>query len=576
MSLTMSPTDLLAVMNVATQCISRSTSYLSTLPHPIEPLEELISVIAVASTLLSSLQTAIDRFPELEFSTTHSFLNPLAQDILYAISQLNGKVEDAKRSKVFQPNDVGLVRLPRNAWILINGNEAKAASLRSRLYVEKYRVRVLIDAVNWYGLRSLDMRNQEEEIEYQGLRNRLGLIAERLVGVWRDYSPRLKALENGANPFADQTEVERQRNIQRAMQMQMQAAMMNQQAQQQQAQNQPPRYEASMEQDQLRRQQEAAATQQAIEVQSAPPMPTTIDEKKTLQRNDKCNSVSNSDTVSTDTKFETYLLRRNPSTRTLKSSTRIFNIPFLVHKTHTHKEATHYIKPLPSSASEISLFRIQSQASLSPAQHMIYIKKRILAMPDDAQWEIQKLCESKESATSSSKVRREWEVVGFVERPRRKINHASVQKRRWWRRSNRVDKRDLVEWVLVLKGETVDKQERIMPGKNSNPWEEKKPKQESVEVVAQRQAREQRQAAQAQQQAMQAQQAQIQCQNQIQNPASVLRHVEQRRTMGVEEAEVRMDEMLRDLFKFEDSDSEDGDDNEDEDEDMDAEGGCGR
>ncbi|KAF8862769.1 hypothetical protein BDZ45DRAFT_670911 [Acephala macrosclerotiorum] len=559
----MSPKDLLTVINSATQFISQSTSYLSTLPHPIEPLEELISVIGVASSLLSSLQTVIDRFPELEFSAIYSFLNPLTQDILYAISQLAGRVEDAKRSKVFQPNDVGLVRLPRNAWILINGTEAKAASLRSRLYVEKYRVRVLIDAINWYGLRSLDMRNAEEEMEYQDLRNKLGFTAERLVGIWRDYAPRLKALENGQNPFADQTETERRRNFQRAMQMQMHAAIINQQAQQQQAQNQPLRYE---EQDQMRAQQEIAA-QQGLQVHSAAPIPTTINEKKTLQRNDKYNSDSNSSTASIDAKFETYLLRRNPSTRTLKSSTRIFNIPFLVHKTHTHKEATHYIKPLPFSTSEISLFRIQSQASLSPAQHMIYIRKRILAMPDDAQRKIQKLCESKEAATSNSKVRREWEVVGFVERPRRKINHASVQKRSWWRRSNRADKRDLVEWVLVLKGETIDKQERTMPSENINPWEafkpkEEKPKQEEEEVVKARQA------AQAHQQAMRMQQTQIQCQhqNQIQNLASVLRHVEQRQVIGVEEAEVKMDEMLRDLFRFEDE----VDDEEDEDEEMNA------
>lgn len=90
-------------------------------------------------------------------------------------------------------------------------------------------MRVLIEAVTWYGLRSLHERNRVEENEFLKLRDRLGLVAERLVGVWRDYGPRLKALENGENSFLEEEEREKQqRNIERAMQMQMSALMMNQ------------------------------------------------------------------------------------------------------------------------------------------------------------------------------------------------------------------------------------------------------------------------------------------------------------------------------------------------------------
>lgn len=100
----------------------------------------------------------------------------------------------------------------------------------------------------------------------------------------------------------------------------------------------------------------------------------------------------------------------------------------------------------------------------------------------------------------------------------------------------------------------MDKSERFMPGKNLNPWEPKDPeldeelkKRQTTQAQAQQQAQTQ---AQAQANAMRAQQAQMQFQNQmqIQNPASVLRHVGQRRTMGVEEAEAKIDEMLRDIF----------------------------
>jgi hypothetical protein len=49
--------------------------------------------------------------------------------------------------KVFKLNDVGLVRLFRAAWVLVMGTERKMKELRSRLYVEKYKVRVLINAI---------------------------------------------------------------------------------------------------------------------------------------------------------------------------------------------------------------------------------------------------------------------------------------------------------------------------------------------------------------------------------------------------------------------------------------------
>jgi len=154
-------------------------------------------------------------------------------------------------------------------------------------------------------------------------------------------------------------------------------------------------------------------------------------------------------------------------------------------------------------------------------------------------------------------VKREWGVVGFLERPRRKINHGSVQKRRWWRRPSRVDRRDHVEWVLVLKGETVDRKERITPDKNASPGE---PKNEEKQIdVLQLQAQQQAQL-QAQQHAQMIALQQSQMQNQIHNPANVLRHIELKRPMGVEEAEMRMDEMLKDLFKFEEPDVDDEED----------------
>jgi hypothetical protein len=85
-------------------------------------------------------------------SPKYSFIGPLCEDVKKAFKELEDRVVEAKDLKIFEPNDVGLVRLPRNAWVLVMRGEQKAASLRSRLYVKKYRVRVLIEAVCWVGL----------------------------------------------------------------------------------------------------------------------------------------------------------------------------------------------------------------------------------------------------------------------------------------------------------------------------------------------------------------------------------------------------------------------------------------
>ena len=157
-------------------------------------------------------------------------------------------------------------------------------------------------------------------------------------------------------------------------------------------------------------------------------------------------------------------------------------------------------------------------------------------MPDEAQWEIQKLIESRESASSNENIRREWEVVAFAERPRRKITHE--MKGKWWKGG----KKGLVEWVVVIRGETVDRKSRVMPCKHEDPWNPKPkttqaavptPVPAAVPVAAPVQL-----------------QPQIRTQTQV--PAgAVLRHVENRRVMTAEEAERKMDEIVRDLFRCE-------------------------
>jgi hypothetical protein len=134
-------------------------------------------------------------------------------------------------------------------------------------------------------------------------------------------------------------------------------------------------------------------------------------------------------------------------------------------------------------------------------------------MDENAQQEIQKLCEAREKSSSNENVRRNWDVVGLVERPRRKI---SQEGQRWWKKKERV------EWVLVLRGETGDCRSRVTPVKHEDPW---KPR---PVVVSQPQ--------------------QIVCPAHGQGIGNMVRRVPEKKQMSVEEAEVKMGEMLGDLL----------------------------
>jgi hypothetical protein len=159
---------------------------------------------------------------------------------------------------------------------------------------------------------------------------------------------------------------------------------------------------------------------------------------------------------------------------------------------------------------------------------------RYFNMPDGAQWEIQKLTESRDKASSNKNVKREWEVVGFLERPRRKI---SPQKGKWWRVGR---EKGLVEWVVVIQGETVDHKTRVLPSKHEDPWNPNKKLQVQAlprAVLAP---------------AVLAVAAPAPAQTMTQVPAgTVLRHVENRRAITAEEAEKKMAEIVGDLFRSE-------------------------
>jgi hypothetical protein len=170
---------ILAVANKGTLLVTTTTQYLSTLPQQIDAVEELISITAVTSSLLTSLSSSLTRF---SFSNP-PFLTPLLANISRAFSELDLKIQDAKLMKVFEKNECGLVRAPRFAWYAVCGCPQEAGRLRGRLGVEKYRVRVLVDAVTWEGLRRMEGLDEGGRKELEGLREMVPLLVERLRGM---------------------------------------------------------------------------------------------------------------------------------------------------------------------------------------------------------------------------------------------------------------------------------------------------------------------------------------------------------------------------------------------------------
>jgi hypothetical protein len=499
--------DLLLVANKGVLLVTAITKYLSTLPHPIEIVEELVAVCAVTSTLLTSLQTTIERFPHLKISRTHSFVAPLCRDVLFAFKLLGSKVEEARRMRLFEPNDVGLVRLPRAAWTLVMGTEVKVAALRSRLYVEKYRVRVLIEAVSWAGLASSVMRNDKQDEELRQLQKMLPLIAERLMGVQKDYVPRLRAcLAQGPAPSPPQA-VEVMREVVKK-----------------EVKPEEPTIISILEDK-----TEYMDEKKPLGFASSKP---SIASTSTTSLASTTSSVSS--TVFDDSIFETWLLRCNPQKTTTKRRLSIFGIPIC--GKHTITPGGYYVKPVSSCLSEIKDLRKQCQGKLSEYEHQKRLKKAILRMHDDAQWEIQRLVEARENASSSDAVKRVWNVVSFMERPRRNISCSSSGRWRWFARG-----KEAVEWVLVLKGETLDHRCRTLPAKHEDPWSPKPQPPAPVQRPNVVQTPVQVQQVQQQQQ-----------QQQLQHGGTILRHIENRRPMSTEEAKRKMDEIVHELFIVQD------------------------
>ena len=164
-------------------------------------------------------------------------------------------------------------------------------------------------------------------------------------------------------------------------------------------------------------------------------------------------------------------------------------------------------------------------------------KKRILKMDDEAQWEIQRLLESREKASSGESIRRDWGVVGFMERSRRYICAESMPREKKWYKFSSLKggkKEECTEWVVIIQGQTIDHRSRALPYKHEDPWNPRPqrpralaPAPAPVPVV---------------------QQQQVPPAQQQPHIGTVLRYVENRHAMSIGEAERKMEEIVGELF----------------------------
>ncbi len=235
-------------------------------------------------------------------------------------------------------------------------------------------------------------------------------------------------------------------------------------------------------------------------------------------------------------RYETWVLRHTLSKRTLESTTTFLGMA--LKKKFKHEEGNYYVKPVLSCEAELK--ELLTDVSFD-VKYFDNLKERVLSMDEDAQWEVQRLCEAREGASSGEgHLKSCWNVVFFEEQPRRKI---SQKHGKWWKRGNGKNKGP-AEWVVVIKGNLLGAQFRTLPSKTSNPWIPK-----SVSGVTTQKEGMIKAMAAAKAQMQREQHAPIATRTMGGQPqGTVLRHVEKRPVVDIQEAEKRMQRMCADLF----------------------------
>jgi hypothetical protein len=136
----------------------------------------------------------------------------------------------------------------------------------------------------------------------------------------------------------------------------------------------------------------------------------------------------NSVTVIDDSIEDSWRLCHNEAEKKLRDSGYFLGIRLLT--PHYNEPANYYIKPLPSCASNVKARRAEL-GIYTDAEHQFQLQRKMLTMQDDTQWDIQKLTEARDKASSNEPVKRSWEVL-LLKGLNNKRFEIDSEKRKWW------------------------------------------------------------------------------------------------------------------------------------------------
>lgn len=97
--------------------------------------------------------------------------------------------------------------------------------------------------------------------------------------------------------------------------------------------------------------------------------------------------------------------------------------------------------------------------NVSLSKHRTSVEKTIRALPEEARESIEGLVEDRQQASSNEKFRRQWSVIAV--RPKIKHHYGGEG---FFKSAKSHD------WLIMLKGETVDRTERKRPNRWDDPW----------------------------------------------------------------------------------------------------------
>jgi hypothetical protein len=112
------------------------------------------------------------------------------------------------------------------------------------------------------------------------------------------------------------------------------------------------------------------------------------------------------------------------------------------------------------SQSEMKEQYLFASAGMSPAKHKDAMKKAIQMIPKDGGHHIDTLIQERNDTCSDERIKRRWSVVAV--RPQQKYPYSSPKK--WGKDPETTD------WLITIRGETVDTVERHRPHRIEDPW----------------------------------------------------------------------------------------------------------